>query len=192
MGNTRGVPPQQPQQQQMPSRLANRIPGADEPPTDGGLRSRSQSNTRQEPLDEIDDFPTADASKPIPQQFQQRQAPPIQQTPKPYEHLNEQTYPEEQLRNSPSPAQAQQQSKFDELIGQQDDLIRELEESRTKNQWYASELELARKQGFQQSPSRGIDLSDPSGVDLGKRISRCWKLWLRCVLNSQKSRLCGF
>ena len=169
MGNPRGVPvqhQQQQQQQQTPFRPTNRIPGADEPPIHGGPRSRSQSNTRQEPLDEIDEFPTANASKPIQQQIQQQQAPPIQQGPKPYGQSNEQSYPEEQLRNSPSPAQAQQQSKFDELIGQQDDLIRELEESRTKNHWYASELELARKQGFQQSPSRGIDLSDTSAVDL--------------------------
>ena len=165
MGNQRGPPPQQ--QQPPPSRLVNKIPGADEPPINNGLRSRSQSNTRQETLDEIDDFPTANAGKPIPQ-YQQQANSQTKQPPAMTAPPSAQTYPDERLRNSPSPVQAQQ-SKFDELIGQQDDLIRELEMARTKNDWYASELELARKQGFQQSPSRGIDLSDPSAVDLGEK-----------------------
>ena len=165
MGNPRGPPPQQ--QPPPPSKFMNKIPGADELPIDNGLRSRSQSTTRQETLDEIDDFPTANAGKPIPQ-YQQQATSQTKQPPGTTVPPSTQTYPDERLRNSPSPVQAQQ-SKFDELIGQQDDLIRELEMARTKNDWYASELELARKQGFQQSPSRGIDLSDPSAVDLGEK-----------------------
>ena len=166
MGNTRGPSPQV--QQQPSSRLANRTPGANELPVDAGSRSRSQSNAQKESLDEIDAFPTATAGKPIPQQSQQQQMPNTHQSSKSYGEAGERSYPDEQLRNSPSPAQAQQQSKLDDLISQQDDLIRELEMSRTKNDWYASELELAREQGFQQSPSRDIDLDDPNAIDIGE------------------------
>ena len=133
--------------QQQP-RIGNAGANFEEPQMTNGGAVRSHSRQAQQDFsDGIDEFPA-------PQSQQNR--PFLNQ----YDGADDAS---DSVERSETPEQTKSIKEIshhlEELTNQNDDLIQELEASRSRNAWYASELALARKAGFQQSTSN-IALDD--------------------------------
>lgn len=132
-----------PTQAQQQPRAGNATVNAEEPQTMDGGAVRSRSRQAQQDLsDDIDDFPA-------PQSQQHR--PFLNQ----YDGADETN---KSTGRNESPAEVQPSkdmtNRLEDLTNQNDDLLEELEASRSRNAWYASELALARKAGYQQNSSK--------------------------------------
>lgn len=158
MVNGRRTPNQQPQYIQQPMRS---MPNGVDPeearmisPEAG--RSRSRQAEQQSFMDDPDDYPTSN--------IQSQQQQPLQNQRsfnKEYDSPSGMPRPSYETNKDRSPTQtqqqaqqqAQQQQQFENLKAQQEGLQKQLEVVRNQNAWYASELILAKKAGYQQSSS---------------------------------------
>ena len=132
-----------PTQMQQQPRSGNAAVNVEEPQVRNGGPVRSRSRQAQQDFsDGIDDFPA-------PQSQQHTLF--LNQ----YDGTDDTT---ESVERSISPEQAKPSkdmiNQLDDLTNQKESLLQELEASRNRNAWYASELGLARKAGFQQSASK--------------------------------------
>ena len=151
MVNGRRTPTQQPQPVQQPMRtMPNGVDAEDarmanvEP-----TRSRSRQTEQQSPLEGANDF----ASAPMMQQQQQ----PLQNQrsfSRDHESPSQLSRPSYETNRERSPMQAQHMQQLEDLQMQQDGLQKQLEVVRSQNGWFASELALARKAGYQQQSSQ--------------------------------------
>lgn len=178
--NGRRTPTQQTIQQpvqrpiQQPQRFANQSIDDDEPQRydPAGARSRSRQPAQEAPLDEIDQFPTAGSQ-------QQRQYntqygavndPSIRNN---KAQTDENSVPKqqlEQLQNQHQSLQNQLEGLRDQhegLQSEQQGLRQELDAAKSRNAWYASELALARKAGYQPSSSQSSTLDDHAAQSFG-------------------------
>ena len=142
--NGRQTPQQQHQQQQQQSpKLSSMLPDMEDPQQsmNEAVRSRSRQAANQDSYEDLRSFPQ-------PSSHQPRASSPYDnggnETPPPKTAKHQETT-EEELR---------QQQQLEELASQQEALISELENARNRNAWYASELALAKKAGYQQSSSQ--------------------------------------
>ena len=147
MINGRRTPTQPPQQQQASMRTMTNGMDPDDVRCINGepTRSRSRQTEQQNPLDGIDDFPTLNSQQ---QQQDERSFGREHEIPQGMSHL-----PSE-INSDRSPMQAQQQQQLDNLRTQQEGLSKQLDVVRSQNAWYASELALAKKAGYQQNSSQ--------------------------------------
>lgn len=150
--NGRRTPQQQQQPQQQPQipKMADTRPDMEDPEQsmNGAVRSRSRQAADQDSYEDLRRFP-----QPNPQQPRDDSSCDDRVDEYPSSRIDRQD-PEQELR---------QQQQLEELAGQQEALISELESARSRNAWYASELALARKAGYEQSSSQPpiLDESDP-------------------------------
>ncbi len=124
---------------------------------DDSIRSQSQETTDRPSLDEEDEFPIADA----PQQ---------RLVPDKHGNANHISAFRDADGGAPPP-KLEDQTQESEPISEE--LQKELEEARKRNAWYASELALARKAGFQHRLSQGPGLSEratPTFIDDDKPL----------------------
>ena len=133
-----------PTQMQQQTRSGNAAVNVEEPQTMNGGAVRSRSRQAQQDFsDGIDDFPAPQS---------QQHKPFLNQ----YDMADDTT---ESIERSISPEQIkpskEMTDQLEDLSSQKEILLQELEASRTRNAWYASELALARKEGFQQNGSKG-------------------------------------
>ncbi|KAL9611684.1 MAG: hypothetical protein Q9167_003679 [Letrouitia subvulpina] len=151
MVNGRRTPNQQPQ-----SRNHSAMGNEESRMMNGeALRSRSRQTDQQGSLEGIDDFPTSNSQQ---QQLQKqisfnRDYDGPSAIPRPSNDLG--------MRDR-SPIQAQQMQQLEDLKAQHDGLSKQLEASKSQNAWYASELALARKAGYQPTDPSNILLEESS------------------------------
>lgn len=139
---------QQPQQQPQIQKRVDTMPDMEDPQQsmNGAYRSRS----RQAADEESYGFP-----QPSPQQPRDDSS---------YDDTVVEHPPSKTHRQiGPSEQELRQQQQLEELASQQEALLSELESTRSRNAWYASELALARKAGYEQHSSQPpiLDESDP-------------------------------
>ena len=137
------------QQQPQVSKLANEIPDMEDPQQsmNGAVRSRSRQAANQDFYEEPRSFP-----QPSPQQPRDDD---------PYEErLDDSPPPTSRRQEGPTEEELRQHQQLEELAGQQEALIAELESARSRNAWYESELALARGAGYQQRNSATSDLGE--------------------------------
>ncbi|KAL8967680.1 MAG: hypothetical protein Q9183_002803, partial [Haloplaca sp. 2 TL-2023] len=151
MVNGRRTPTQQPQPVQQSMRAMPNGADAEDArmanvePT----RSRSRQAEQQSPLEGANDF----ASAPMMQQQQQ----PVQKQQsfsRDHDSPSQLSRPSYETNRDRSPMQAQHMQQLEDLKTQQDGLQKQLEVVRSQNAWFASELALARKAGYQQQSSQ--------------------------------------
>ncbi|KAL9603564.1 MAG: hypothetical protein Q9219_001067 [cf. Caloplaca sp. 3 TL-2023] len=153
MVNGRRTPNQQPQQSQQPMRSMPNGVDLEEARTMAAepVRSRSRQAEQQTFMEDPEDYPTP---KTLPQQSSQHQRPLNRE----YEAPSRTGRPSNEVSAERSPVLAQQSQQIKELKAQQEGLQNQLEEVKNQNAWYASELTLAKKAGYQQSaPSAAFD-----------------------------------
>ena len=189
--NGRRTPTQQPvqppmQSSQQTSRFANQTADEEESQRfNPSSRSRSRQND-QDPMDEIDQLPSAGSQQPRSYNNQyddpydhsarniksQREGPSVisQQL----ELLQTQHQGLQSHHHGLQTEHKALRSEHDGLRGehedlrnQQQDLLQELEAAKNRNAWYASEMALARKGGFQPSPSQNPTLDDKAAQSFG-------------------------
>ena len=177
--NGRRTPTQQPMQQpvqqptQQPSRLMNQIADDDEAENyDPSARSRSRQAAQEAPLDEIDQFPAAGSQQP--RSFYNRYDNSSDSSMRNNRiQKDENSVPRQQLEQLQSQHQGLQnqleglQDQHEGLQGEQDDLKQELEAAKSRNAWYASELALARKGGYQPNASQSPTLDEKAAQSFG-------------------------
>ncbi|KAI4162765.1 MAG: hypothetical protein LQ342_003652 [Letrouitia transgressa] len=119
------------------------------------VRSRSRQADHQGSLEGIDDFPTSNSQQ---QQLQKQIS-----FNRDYDGPNALPRPSNDLGiRDRSPIQAQQMQQLEDLKAQHDGLSKQLEATRSQNAWYASELALARKAGYQPTNSSNLLLEEGS------------------------------
>lgn len=129
-----------PESTQQQSRSGNAAANFEEPQTTDGGAARSRSRQAQQDFsDGIDEFPA-------PQSQQHR--PVINQYDGADEANDHSERTESPVQVNPSKETTHQ---LEDLTTQNENLLEELEASRSRNAWYASELALARKAGYQQN-----------------------------------------
>ena len=169
MMNGRRTPTQQP-----PSRLANNLVETAEPPKVNGV-GRSFSSSRQgQRQGSFDDFhePRAPSSNQqrLDQNHHQVDRPDIS----PLSNVDEDQgfdqsstqfhgLADEPIR--PNQRKGASVTRHDGHEGRQDDLVKELEAAKRRSAWYASELALAQKAGYQKIAPESSDLEGPVGRD---------------------------
>lgn len=177
--NGRRTPTQQPMQQpvqqptQQPSRLMNQIADDDEAENyDPSARSRSRQAAQEAPLDEIDQFPAAGSQQP--RSFYNRYDNSSDSSMRNNRiQKDENSVPRQQLEQLQSQHQGLQnqleglQDQHEGLQGEQNDLKQELEAAKNRNAWYASELALARKGGYQPNASQSPTLDEKAAQSFG-------------------------
>ena len=185
--NGRRTPTQQPIQQpiQRPMQQAQRfVPQSveDEDPQrfdQPGARSRSRQAAQEDSLEEIDQFPNAGSQQP-----RQYNTPyganndpsfrydrgPIDEDSIPRQQLDQLQAQHHGLQKQLEGFQHQLGDLRDQNEGLQNEqqvLNHNLEAAKSRNAWYASELALARKAGYQPSPSQGSMLDDRAAQSFG-------------------------
>ena len=182
-------PVQQPVQQpiQQGPRFANQFADEEEPLRyEPSSRSRSRQAVQEAPVDEIDQFPTASSQqqRSFNDQYEGPNDVSMRNTRVQREERSVPLQQHEQLQNQHQGLQSQidglqdqhqgLQSQYQGLQSQHDglqdqhrgllsqyqELIQELESTKSRNTWYASELALARKSGYQTSSSQSPTLDD--------------------------------
>ena len=147
MTNGRRTPTQQ------PSKLVSSVATPEEPPMTNGVaeRSRSRQDRHQPALDSVEEVSRNNDGP---------ETSPLVKTDA-ADDTSTSNAPVETMRDY---ALVQ---KHDEITRQHEDLVREVEAVKVRNNWYASELALARKAGYQPSSSRNpiFDESSSSGFD---------------------------
>ena len=188
--------PLQPQVQQAPqqSRFANQYGEEDDSPQKQESSSRSRSRQAvQEPSDEINQFPSVGPQQQRSPNNQyegfydnsaktsrsQREEPSahlqqLEQLQSQHQGLQSQHQglqnEHEGLRNDHQGLQSEHQdlqSEHQGLRSQQDDLLQELQAAKSRNAWYASELALARKEGYQPNASQSPTLDEKAAQSFG-------------------------
>ncbi|KAL8638736.1 MAG: hypothetical protein Q9228_004135, partial [Teloschistes exilis] len=149
MVNGRHTPTQQSQPVQQPLRtMPNGIyPDEARKASLDQTRSRSRQAEQQTSLDRLDDSPASNIQQQQPLQNQRSFN-------RDYESPGQMSRPSNDLSRERSPVQAQQLQQLEDLKMQQEGLQKQLEKVRNQNAWYASELSLAKKAGYQQSSSQ--------------------------------------
>lgn len=178
--NGRRTPTQQPIQQpiqrpiQQPQRLAKQVTDDEEPQRYDltTARSRSRQAAQEAPLDEIDQFPTAGSQQP--RQYNTLYGavnePSIRNNKVQREENSVPRQQLEQLQNQHQGLQNQLEGLKDEhegLQSEQQDLKKELDAAQSRNAWYASELALARKAGYEPNPSQSPTLDERAAQSFG-------------------------
>ena len=131
-----------PSQAQQQPRSGNATVIVEEPQTMSGEAVRSRSRQAQQDFsDGIDDFPA-------PQSQQHRPLP------NEYDGADETDKSNERVESPAEEPSKNITNQLEDLANQNEDLLEELEASRSRNAWYASELALARKAGYQQNSSK--------------------------------------
>lgn len=147
-----------PQQQQQPQQQPHSQTGVDtmldmEDPQqsmNGAFRSRSRQAADEDSYEDLRRYP-----QPSPQQPRDDRSHDDTLVEHPSSKvLRQEGASEQELR---------QQQQLEELASQQESLISELESARSRNAWYASELALARKAGYEQTSSESpmLDENNP-------------------------------
>ena len=139
--NGRRTPQQQPQQQA--PKFAGAVPEMEDPQRsmNEAVRSRSRQAANQDSYEDLRSFPQPSSHQP--------------RVTSPYDDTTDETPPSKTPQpQEPTEEELRQQQQLEELAGQQEALISELENARNRNAWYASELALAKKAGYQQSSSQ--------------------------------------
>ncbi|KAL8704230.1 MAG: hypothetical protein Q9201_002607 [Fulgogasparrea decipioides] len=149
MVNGRRTPTQQPQPVQQPLRT---MPNGVDPeearlPSLEQTRSRSRQAEQQSTIEGSDDY--------LPESHIHQQQPLQNQRSfnREYESPNQKTRPSHEASRERSPIHAQQLQQLEDLKTQQEGLHKQLEVVKNQNAWYASELALAKKAGYQQNSS---------------------------------------
>ncbi|KAI4235516.1 MAG: hypothetical protein LQ352_008086, partial [Teloschistes flavicans] len=152
MVNGRHTPTQQTQPVQQPLRtMPNGIyPDEARKASLDQTRSRSRQAEQQTSLDRLDDSPASNIQQQQPLQNQRSFN-------RDYESPSQISRPSNDLGRERSPMQAQQLQQLEDLKMQQEGLHKQLEVVRNQNAWYASELSLAKKAGYQQSSQKQLD-----------------------------------
>ena len=177
--NGRRTPTQQPMQQpvqqqmQQPSRLMNQVTeDEDVQKYNSSARSRSRQAAQEPPLDEIDQFPAAGSQQP--RSFYNRYDSPSESPMRNNSsQKDENAVPRQQHEQLQSQHQGLQnqleglQDQHEGLRGEQEDLKKELEAAKSRNAWYASELALARKAGYQPNASQSPTLDERAAQSFG-------------------------
>ena len=144
------------------SRLANNVAESTESSMTNGdaYRSRSQGPDRQISGDDLQERPAANVAQQryMSNQYEQPMSSLGQQRPVPGQ-LGEGIMPgsANATQSDPSAALRKQQ---EDLVQQQEILVGELEAAKKRNAWYASELALAKKAGYQQTASQSPILDE--------------------------------
>ncbi|KAL9004384.1 MAG: hypothetical protein Q9188_002800 [Gyalolechia gomerana] len=160
MVNGRRTPSQQPQHMQQPMRpMPNGIdPEEARMANTEPVRSRSRQAEQQSFMEDPDEYPTSNIQPQQPLQNQRSFTKEYESPsgmPRPSYEANKDRSPTQTQQQAPQQAQqqAQQLQQFEDLKVQQEGLQKHLEVVRNQNAWYASELALAKKAGYQQSSS---------------------------------------
>lgn len=180
------VQPQTQQSSREPQRFANQIADEEESPKhEPSPRSRSRQNV-SEPLNEIDQFPTAGSQQPRslnnqyegPYDNSARSMKPHREEPSVSLHQLEQLQNQHQglqsqhrgLQSEHEGLQGQHEGlrgEHEDLQSQKQDLLQELEAAKSRNAWYASEMALARKEGYQPNASQSPTLDERAAQSFG-------------------------
>ncbi|KAL8827035.1 MAG: hypothetical protein Q9191_003432 [Dirinaria sp. TL-2023a] len=105
------------------------------------VRSRSRQAANQDSYEDLRSFPQPSSHQP--------------RAVSPYDDRTDETPPSKTPQpQEPTEEELRQQQQLEELASQQEALISELENARNRNAWYASELALAKKAGYQHSNSQ--------------------------------------
>ena len=168
--NGRRTPTQQPIQQplqrgmQQPQRFPNQYQDEDEPQRYDPAMSRSRQAPQEATLEEIDQFPavgTQQPSRPYNTQYGAVNDPRNNKPQREENALPRQQY--EQLQNQHQGLQTQLEGlkgQHEGLQTEHGDLKQELEAAKSRNAWYASELALAKKAGYQPNSSQSPVLDE--------------------------------
>ena len=147
---------------QQPLKLANHVAEQTEPSIMNGdpYRLRSQGLDRQVSVDDLQERSVANVAQQryMPNQYEQPVASSGQQRSTPGQ-LGEGNMPGHAyvIQSDPSAALRKQR---EELVQQQELLVEELDAAKKRNAWYASELALAKKAGYQQTASQSPILDE--------------------------------
>ncbi|KAL8683432.1 MAG: hypothetical protein Q9186_000585 [Xanthomendoza sp. 1 TL-2023] len=152
MVNGRRTPTQQSQQNQPAVRgMPNGMDPDEERMIDAEpMRSRSRQAEQQREIRRLENPEQYPPSKPPQQQSLQNQ----RSFNREYESPNSITRPSLDTNRERSPIHAQQLQQLEDLKMQQEGLNKQLDVVRSQNAWYASELALAKKAGYQQNSSQ--------------------------------------
>ncbi|KAL8686912.1 MAG: hypothetical protein Q9218_006773 [Villophora microphyllina] len=165
MVNGRHTPTQQPQPMQQPMRtMPNGInPEEARKPSLEQTRSRSRQAEQQRSLERLDDSPASSNHQQQHQPLQNQRSfnrdyeSPSQMS-RPSNDISRERSPTQTQTQQQAQQQAQQLQQLEDLKKQQEGLQKQLEVVRNQNAWYASELSLAKKAGYQQSsPEKQLD-----------------------------------
>ena len=169
--NGRRTPQQQPGQQ--PSRFQN-IDDEDSPKYDPSAgRSRSRQATQEAPLEDNNTFRNNNQPQnrsPNPQHEPLAEPPVSRNVSGPKVEPSVPLTQFQQVQNQHQGLQGQHQGLQTEhqgLQSQHENVQRELEAAKSRNAWYASELALAKKSGYQPSTSPIANLEDSSAKSFG-------------------------
>lgn len=169
-------PTQQPVQRpvQQSQRFGNPSIDDDEPQRydQSGVRSRSRQAVQEAPLDEIDQFPTAGPQQPrqYNTQYGAVNDPSVRNN---KIQRDENAVPRQQLEQLQTQHQGLQtqhealKDQYDGIQNEQQDLTQELDAAKSRNAWYASELALARKAGYQPNSSQSPMLDERAAQSFG-------------------------